>query len=49
MKVKTLLGYSYRVIEILLILSITVDIVSMGLSSHDSAEMVGMLIQSLHH
>jgi hypothetical protein len=43
MKIKPLLSYSYRVIEILLILSVTVGILSIGLSSHDNAEMGGLL------
>lgn len=47
MIIKTLLRYSYRVIEFILILSITVGIVSMGLSSHDSAEMTGMLMTNI--
>ena len=47
MKIKSLLRYSYRVIEILFILSITAGIVSMGLSSHDSAEMIGMLMTNI--
>ena len=47
MKIITLLRYPYRVIEILFILSITAGIVSMGLSSHDSAEMIGMLMTDI--
>ena len=47
MNIKSILGYSYRVIEVLLILSITAGIVSMGLSSHDSAEMIGMLMTNI--
>lgn len=47
MKIKTILGYSYRAIEVFLILSITAGIVSMWLCSHDSAEMVGMLITNI--
>ena len=43
MKIKSALGYSYRMIEILLILSITAGILSIGLSSHDNAEMGGLL------
>ena len=43
MKIKSILGYSYRVIEIMLILSITAGILSIGLSSHDNAEMGGLL------
>ena len=43
MKIKPLLSYSYRVIEILLILSVTVGILSIGLSCHDNAEMGGLL------
>lgn len=42
MRIKPLLSYSYRVIEILLILSVTVGILSIGLSSHDNAEMGGL-------
>ena len=47
MKIKSLLRYSYRVIEFLFILSITAGIVSMGLSSHDSAEMIEMLMANI--
>jgi len=43
MKIKSILGYSYGVIEILLILSITAGILSIGLHSHDNAEMGGLL------
>ena len=43
MKIKPLLSYSYRVIEILLILSVTIGILIIGLSSHDNAEMGGLL------
>ncbi len=43
MKIKSLLRYSYRVIEIMLILSITTAIVSIGVNSHDKAEMGGIL------
>ena len=43
MKTKKLLCYSYRVIEILLILSITTGLIALGLQSHDKAEMVGLL------
>ena len=43
MKIKTILGYSYRVIEVLLILSITAGIVSIGVNSRDKAEMGGIL------
>ena len=43
MKIKSALGYSYRMIEILLILSITAGILSIGLNSHDNAEMGGIL------
>ena len=43
MKIKSILGYSYKVIEILLILSITVGILSIGLNSYDNAEMGGIL------
>ena len=45
--IKTILRYFYRVIEVFLILSITAGIVSMGLSSHDSAEMIGMLMTNI--
>lgn len=44
MKIKALLRYSYRVIEILLLLSITLGIVLVGIKSHDSAEMLGILL-----
>jgi hypothetical protein len=43
MRLKSLLGYSYRVLEVLLLLSITTAIVSMGLTSHDDAEMIDIL------
>ena len=43
MKIKPLLGYSYRAIEILLILSVTIGILAIGIDSHDSAEMGGLL------
>ena len=43
MKTKKLLCYSYRVIEILLILSITAGLIALGLNSHDKAEMGGLL------
>lgn len=43
MTIKSLLGYFYRLIEILLILSITAGILSIGLNSHDKAEMGGLL------
>lgn len=43
MKIKSLLGYFYRVIEVLLILSITAGILLIGLNSHDNAEMGGLL------
>lgn len=43
MRLKSLLRYSYRVLEVLLLLSITTVIVSMGLTSHDDAEMIGIL------
>ncbi|MBQ2208899.1 MAG: hypothetical protein II404_02920, partial [Prevotella sp.] len=43
MKIKTALGYSYRIVEILLILSFTAGILSIGLNSHDNAEMGGIL------
>ena len=43
MRIKKLLCYSYRVIEILLILSITAGLIALGLHSHDKAEMGGLL------
>lgn len=43
MKTRAMLRYSYRVIEILLILSITAGLIALGLQSHDKAEMVGLL------
>ena len=43
MRTRALLRYSYRVIEILLILSITAGLIALGLQSHDKAEMVGLL------
>ena len=43
MKIKPLLSYSYRAIEILLILSVTIGILTIGINSHDSAEMGGLL------
>ena len=43
MKIKSLLSYSYRAIEILLILSVTIGILTIGINSHDSAEMGGLL------
>jgi len=43
MKKKPLLSYSYRAIEILLILSVTIGIFAIGINSHDSAEMGGLL------
>jgi len=43
MKIKPLLGYSYRAIEILLILSVTIGILAIGINSHDNAEMGGLL------
>ena len=43
MKIKSALGYTYRVVEILFILSITAGILSIGLNSHDNAEMGGIL------
>ena len=43
MKTKPLLSYSYRAIEILLILSVTIGILTIGINSHDSAEMGGLL------
>lgn len=41
--VKLLLSYSYRAIEILLILSVTIGVLAIGISSHDNAEMGGLL------
>ena len=41
--VRPLLSYSYRAIEILLILSVTIGILAIGINSHDSAEMGGLL------
>ena len=46
MKTKKLLCYSYRVIEILLILSITAGLIALGLNSHDKAEL-GRLLSPL--
>ena len=43
MKMKTLLWYIYRMIEMLLILSVTAGVVSIGCESHDNAEMWGQL------
>lgn len=43
MKTKPLLSYSYRSIEVLLILSVTIAIFTIGINSHDSAEMGGLL------
>ena len=43
MKFKPLLSFSYRAIEILLILSVTIGILTIGINSHDSAEMGGLL------
>jgi hypothetical protein len=43
MKIKPLLGYSYRAIEILIILSVTIGVLAIGINSHDSAEMGGLL------
>lgn len=43
MKIKPLLSYLYRSIEILLILSGTIGILAIGIDSHDSAEMGGLL------
>ena len=43
MKIKSLLSYSYRAIEILLILSVTIGTLTIGINSHDSAEMGGLL------
>ena len=42
-KKKSLLGYFYRMIEILLILSVTIGVASIGCDSHDNAEMWGLL------
>lgn len=47
MRMKSFLSCSYRVLEVLLILSITTAIVSMGLTSHDDAEMIGILNNSI--
>lgn len=41
--VKLLLSYSYRAIEILLILSVNIGFLAIGISSHDNAEMGGLL------
>ena len=43
MIIKPLLSYSYRSIEVLLILSVTIGILTIGINSHDSAEMGGLL------
>lgn len=43
MKIKSLLSYSYRAIEILIILSVTIGVLAIGINSHDSAEMGGLL------
>ena len=43
MTIKSLLGYLYRMIEMSVILSITIGILSIGLNSHDHAEMGGLL------
>ena len=43
MNIKSALGYSYRMIEIIVILYVTVVILSICLNSHDNAEMVGLL------
>ena len=43
MKKRPLLSYSYRAIEILLILSVTIGVLAIGISSHDNAEMGGLL------
>ena len=37
MKLKSLLSYSYRAIEILLILSVTIGILTIGINSHDNS------------
>ena len=47
MTIKSLFGFLYRAIEILLILSITAGIVSIGVNSHDKAEMTGMLMTDI--
>jgi len=39
MKIKPLLSYSYRAIEILLILSVTIGVLAIGINCHDNAEM----------
>ena len=43
MRIKSLLGHSYWVIEVLLLLLITAAIVSIGLKGHDDAEMIDLL------
>ena len=43
MKIKPLLSYLYRVIEILLLLSVTIGILASGINCHDNAEMGGLL------
>ena len=45
MKIKSLLRYSYRAIEILIILSVTIGILAIGINCHDNAEM-GELLNS---
>ncbi len=43
MKTKPLLSYSYRSIEVLLILSVTIGVLAIGINCHDNAEMGGLL------
>lgn len=43
MKIKPLLSYLYRAIEILLILSVTIGILAIGINCHDNAEMGNLL------
>jgi hypothetical protein len=45
MKIKSLLSYSYRAIEILIILSVAIGILAIGINCHDNAEM-GELLNS---
>lgn len=45
MKIKPLLSYLYRAIEILLILSVTIGILAIGINCHDNAE-IGNLLNS---
>ncbi len=49
MTIKSLLGYLYRMIEMSVILSITIGILSIGLNSHDKAEIIyKKVVLSLH-